>query len=592
MWDDINKDQSWSDEAEKWANLGIEDFLWEWRGRVILALDTSEDLNVLNWLWKDVLRFLNNKVSGQQDAKQTLAKICSKLWSSIWVRKWPLGSVLFAGPSGAGKNTLVESLAEFFLWDKNSFTRYDAGKSTHWKSDNWALFWTTPWYTDGEVEPVLGPDSVFDYCLKAQADWVAHKSVEDLDDFWIIMIDEVDQLPKSVLKALYSLTEEDEVEMNRWERLTTKNLIIVFATNEWWEQWKKFLDELHPSNKTQYESHSDRNKQMKQVTKKSVTDKFPAWFLSRLELVCFDFLEEQNIDELVDMFLQEINIVWEGYGFSIRYTPEVYTFFRSKLTEGHGARPIWKMLTDTIGRVVNNFVDTERNERYFNLPHGWIHIEVSIKRSELVSQITVDEEVDSFVKDDFSSLISKITQLPHNEHVILYMYKKYLKHLWIDVEEIEVEFERNELWTRENLDEMFTTPRSVSRIPTPPQDLFETMKRDNIEIFSYLNFGPRLKVLLQSPEFSDTLSQITRNPEISSRVVSGVVSGYLYRIKSSKHLDAYVDNKSPQIRKEICEALCISEFDSTIQAQFIQAVQDRRWTIEREEQATSGVSKW
>lgn len=586
MWDDINKGQWWPDKLNKLADPSIEKLLWTWRARVVLALDRSEDLDELNWLWKDVLRFLNNKVSGQQDAKQALAKICSKLWSSIWVRKWPLGSVLFAGPSGAGKNTLVESLAEFFLWDKNSFTRYDAGKTTHGKSDNWALFWTTPWYTDGDVEPILGPELVFDYCSKAQADWVAHESVIDLDDFWIIMIDEVDQLPKSVLKALYSLTEEDEVEMNRWERLMTKNLIIVFATNEWWEQWKKFLDELHPSNKAQYEWHSNRNKQMKQVTKKSITNKFPAWFLSRLELVCFDFLEEQNIDELVDMFLQEINIVWEGYGFSIRYTPEVYTFFRSKLTEGYGARPIWKMLTDTIGRIVNNFVDTQWNERYFNLPHGGVHIEVSIKRSKVVSQITVDEEVNSSVKDDFSGLISKITQIPYYEQVVLYMYKKYLKHLWIDVEEIEVEFERKGLWTRENLDEMFATPYNVERIPTPSQESFETMKKDNVGVFSYLDFGPRLEVLLQASEFSDTLSQITRNPEISSRVVWGIVSSYLYRVSSIEHFDTYVENKSPQIRKEICEALCVSEFNSTIQTQFIQAVQDRKWAIEREKAVT------
>jgi len=184
MWDNVNWPQWWSEKPKNWEDFALEKFLWKWRERVTFTLSGSNDLIELNLLWKDVLRFLNSRVSGQQEAKQVLAKICSKLWSTIWFRKWPLGSVLFAGPSGAGKNTLVESLAEFFLWDKSSFTRYDAGKTSGKDSDNGNLFWSNLWYVDGNVTPVLSPDAVFDYCLKAQAEGNAHESILDLDDFW------------------------------------------------------------------------------------------------------------------------------------------------------------------------------------------------------------------------------------------------------------------------------------------------------------------------------------------------------------------------------------------------------------------------
>lgn len=578
----------WPEKApDVWWQKSIDQLLWRWRERVAFTLNESENLSELNALGREVHRFLDSRVSWQPEAKLTLARICSKIWSPVSFRKWPLGSVLFAGPSGAWKNILVESLAEFFLWDKHAFTRYDAGKTSSGKTDNWWLFWSTPWYADGDIEPILGPDSVYDYCLRAQAKELSHASISDLDDFWIVMIDEVDQLPLSILKALYGLMDEDEIDMNRWEPLITKNLIVIFTTNHWWEQWKKFIDELHSGNTSKYDSHSQRNTRMKHIVWESVNKKFPAGFMSRVDLVCFDFLEEENVDEMVDMFFQEINVVGEKYGFSFQYTPEVYSFFRSRLSEEHGGRPIGKMLTNLVWWIANNFIHNKANEKYFHLPHGGIQIEVDVKGWNIVSCVTVDAQVDAYVKDGFSHLIQQIQDLDDYEYVVLYMYKEYLKYLGIDISEIDIKLERDESQEQEGFSWetpiFFRTARKMQVVDKPSNEHFETLRRENSEIFSYLSHGPRLKLLLESEEFSDIVSLITHNPEVSTRVISTIVFRHLSRINNTKHFDRYVNSKSPHMKQEICDTLHIGELHGTLQAQFIQAVQDRKWAVERAE---------
>ncbi|MEW6280685.1 MAG: AAA family ATPase [Candidatus Eremiobacterota bacterium] len=77
--------------------------------------------------WRDKLKgardYLKGKIVGQELAVERVAAALVRSWAGLSEAGRPLASFLFAGPRGAGKTTLAQSLAEFLFDDPERLIR-------------------------------------------------------------------------------------------------------------------------------------------------------------------------------------------------------------------------------------------------------------------------------------------------------------------------------------------------------------------------------------------------------------------------------------------------------------------------------------
>lgn len=85
--------------------------------REFLALSPSERLG-------EMTDFLRERVFGQSDGIDAIVRTLARNWSRFGSRR-PLGSFLFAGPTGSGKRTLALAIAEFLFGTRHAVLEID-----------------------------------------------------------------------------------------------------------------------------------------------------------------------------------------------------------------------------------------------------------------------------------------------------------------------------------------------------------------------------------------------------------------------------------------------------------------------------------
>lgn len=80
---------------------------------------------------KAVRKNLERRVVGQTEAKDAVIDIIEKYNSNLYDHSRPIGSALFLGPTGTGKNRIVEALCESVGVNKDSCIKIDCGEFQH-----------------------------------------------------------------------------------------------------------------------------------------------------------------------------------------------------------------------------------------------------------------------------------------------------------------------------------------------------------------------------------------------------------------------------------------------------------------------------
>jgi ATP-dependent Clp protease ATP-binding subunit ClpC len=271
---------------------------------------------------------LHNAVVSQHEAIQALSKAVRKSRAGLKDPKRPMGSFIFAGPTGVGKTLLAKQLAKFMFGDENALVQLDM--SEYQEKHNVSRLWGAP------------------------PGYVGYEEGGQLTEkirrrpYSVVLLDEIEKAHPDVWNSLLQIMEEGRLTDSFGRHIDFKNAIIIMTTNIGAGE----IITSRPFGLGQYAktdaeaSYVDMKKKLKAEMEKV----FRPEFLNRVDdIIVFRGLTEKDLHTIVDMELSKVAKRLKEKGFVLDVTPEAKKVLIEKGTNTeYGARPLRRAIENLL----------------------------------------------------------------------------------------------------------------------------------------------------------------------------------------------------------------------------------------------------
>src|SRR5437867_166126 len=154
---------------------------------------------------------LHKAVVSQHEAITAIAKAVRKSRAGLKDPKRPIGSFIFAGPTGVGKTLLAKRLAQFMFGDENALVQIDM--SEYQEKHNVSRLWGAP------------------------PGYVGYEEGGQLTEkirrrpYSVVLLDEIEKAHPDVWNSLLQIMEEGRLTDNVGRTIDFKNSIVIMTTN-------------------------------------------------------------------------------------------------------------------------------------------------------------------------------------------------------------------------------------------------------------------------------------------------------------------------------------------------------------------------
>lgn len=313
-----------------------------WTGIPIKKMLQSEKEKLL-----ELEGLLHESVIGQDEAIKAVSNAIRRNKAGISDLNRPIGSFIFAGPTGVGKTELAKSLAKLLFDDVKAMTRIDMSEYME-KHAIARLIGAPPGYVGYEEGGQL-------------TEAVRRRP------YSVILFDEIEKAHPDVFNLLLQLLDDGRLTDSQGRIINFKNCIIIMTSNI----GAKLIQE------------SNDYDNLKEQVFQAMGSFFRPEFLNRVdEMIIFHKLSRDNVKEIIEIQLKQLAERIKQRNIKLSYDNEVL----DKLVEiGYdpqfGARPI--------KRAIQNYIE---NEIARLLIRGDFEENQTIK-------IKVDGEAFNFIKD-------------------------------------------------------------------------------------------------------------------------------------------------------------------------------------------------
>ncbi len=260
---------------------------------------------------------LHRRVVSQHEAIAAIARAVRRSRAGIKDPKRPIGTFIFAGPTGVGKTLLAKSLAEFMFGDENALVQIDM--SEYMEKHN--------------VSRLIG----------APPGYVGYEEGGQLTEkirrrpYSVVLLDEIEKAHPDVWNMLLQIMEEGRLTDSFGRTVDFKNTILIMTTNAGAEQItnRASLGFAKKDADTNYEK-------MKDTLKSALEQHFRPEFLNRLDdIIVFRSLTRGDLQHIVDIELAKVFRRLQEKGFKLNLLTEAREFLIDKGTSlEFGARPL------------------------------------------------------------------------------------------------------------------------------------------------------------------------------------------------------------------------------------------------------------
>jgi ATP-dependent Clp protease ATP-binding subunit ClpC len=265
---------------------------------------------------------LHGSVVSQDEAIKAIAKAVRKSRSGLKDPKRPIGSFIFAGPTGVGKTLLAKALAKFQFGDENAIVALDM--SEYQEKHNVSRLWGAP---PGYVGYEEGGQLTEKIRRKPYS---------------VVLLDEIEKAHPDVWNSLLQIMEEGRLTDSVGRVVDFKNTILIMTTNVGAETIiapndlsSVFTSGLKREAEVNYQ---DMKKKLLEVMGKV----FRPEFLNRLDdIIVFRKLEHKDLQQIVDMELTKVSKRLKEKNLVLVVTDEAKDFLIEKGSSLEmGARPL------------------------------------------------------------------------------------------------------------------------------------------------------------------------------------------------------------------------------------------------------------
>ncbi|NDJ58296.1 ATP-dependent Clp protease ATP-binding subunit ClpA [Enterobacteriaceae bacterium 4M9] len=273
---------------------------------------------------RDTLKNLGDRlkmlVFGQDKAIEALTEAIKMSRAGLGHEHKPVGSFLFAGPTGVGKTEVTVQLAkalgiELLRFDMSEYMeRHTVSR----------LIGAPPGYV-GYDQGGLLTDAV-----------IKHPHA-------VLLLDEIEKAHPDVFNLLLQVMDNGTLTDNNGRKADFRNVVLVMTTNAGVrETERKSIGLIHQDNST------DALEEIKKI--------FTPEFRNRLDnIIWFDHLSTTVIHQVVDKFIVELQVQLDAKGVSLEVSQEAREWLAVKgYDRTMGARPMSRVIQDNLKKPLAN----------------------------------------------------------------------------------------------------------------------------------------------------------------------------------------------------------------------------------------------
>jgi len=298
-----------------------------WTGIPVTRLQEAETARLLRMETE-----LHASVVAQEEAIKALARSIRRSRAGLKDPQRPIGTFIFAGPTGVGKTELARALARFLFADASALIRVDMSEYME-KFSVSRLIGAPPGYVGYEDSGTL---------TKA----VRRKP------YSVVLLDEIEKAHPDVFNILLQVLDEGHLTDNYGRVIDFKNTVVIMTSNVGAKDITKgkALGFAAPDTRQSFERISEK-------VKEEMAHVFNPEFLNRLDdVLIFHPLNQEHIKQIVGILLRDVQKRLTEEELTIRLTDAGSDFLvKHGYDESYGARPL--------KRAIQRFIEDPLSEK-------------------------------------------------------------------------------------------------------------------------------------------------------------------------------------------------------------------------------------
>ncbi len=293
----------------------IGDVLSTWTGIPVSALTADERSRLMG-----LEQALRARVVGQEAGVAALARAIRRSRSGLQEEDRPVGSFLFAGPSGVGKTELSRALAQALFGSEDALIRLDMSEFSEGHS----------------VSRLIG----------SPPGYVGHEEGGQLTEgirrrpYSVVLFDELEKANGQVWNLLLQILEDGALTDAQGQKADFRNAVLILTTNLGAQVWAGRPLGFGQPGQGDYE----------RSVRAALRETFRPEFLNRLdEVICFAPLAQEQVEEIARRMLEKTARRLERKGVALEVHPAALAVLASQGSDPeYGARPLRRCIRDQV----------------------------------------------------------------------------------------------------------------------------------------------------------------------------------------------------------------------------------------------------